>query len=134
MSNSATPWIVACQAALSMGFSRQEYWSRLPCPAPGDLPDLGSKMHLLWLLHCRQILYLLSHQESPYYRQSEGCKPGMCKMKHGTQEENTRICMHYLHYPITFLFLHIFIAYIICQYSSACMMLLLLSHVSHVQL
>ena len=34
----ATPWTVACQAPLSMGFSRQEYWSRLPCPPPGDLP------------------------------------------------------------------------------------------------
>ena len=32
-------WTVALQAPLSMGFSRQEYWSGLPCPAPGDLPD-----------------------------------------------------------------------------------------------
>jgi len=30
---------IACQAPLSMGFSRQEYWSGLPCPPPGDLPD-----------------------------------------------------------------------------------------------
>ena len=37
----ATPWTVACQAPLSMGFSRQEYWSGLPCPSPGDLPDPG---------------------------------------------------------------------------------------------
>ena len=36
-----TPWTVACQAPLSMGFSRQEYWRGLPCPPPGDLPDLG---------------------------------------------------------------------------------------------
>ena len=36
-----TPWIVAQQAPLSMGFSRQEYWSGLPCPPPGDLPNLG---------------------------------------------------------------------------------------------
>ena len=36
-----TPRTVACQAPLSMGFSRQEYWSGLPCPPPGDLPDLG---------------------------------------------------------------------------------------------
>ena len=36
-----TPWTVACQAPLSMGFSRQEYWSGLPFPSPGDLPDLG---------------------------------------------------------------------------------------------
>ena len=32
-------WTAACQAPLSMGFSRQEYWSGLPCPPPGDLPD-----------------------------------------------------------------------------------------------
>ena len=37
----ATPWTVACQALLSMGFSRQEYWSGLPFPSPGDLPDPG---------------------------------------------------------------------------------------------
>ena len=36
-----TPWIVAHQAALSMKFSRQEYWSGLPFPPPGDLPELG---------------------------------------------------------------------------------------------
>ena len=34
-----TPWTVAYQAPLSMGFSRQEYWSGLPFPSPGDLPD-----------------------------------------------------------------------------------------------
>ena len=34
-----TPWTVAHQAALSMGFSWQEYWSGLPCPPPGDLPN-----------------------------------------------------------------------------------------------
>ena len=37
----ATPWTVARQAPLSMGFSREEYWSGLPCPPPGDLPDPG---------------------------------------------------------------------------------------------
>ena len=44
-----TPWTVACQSPLSMGFSRQEYWNGLPYSPPGDLPDPG-----------RQIL---SHQE-----------------------------------------------------------------------
>ena len=34
-----TPWIVACQAPLSVGFSWQAYWSGLPFPSPGDLPD-----------------------------------------------------------------------------------------------
>ena len=37
----AIPWTVACQAPLSMGFSRQEYWSGLPFPSPGDLPNPG---------------------------------------------------------------------------------------------
>ena len=36
-----TLWTAAHQAPLSMGFSRQEYWSGLPCPPPGDLPDPG---------------------------------------------------------------------------------------------
>ena len=37
----ATLWTAVCQAPLSMGFSRQEYWSGLPCPPPKDLPDPG---------------------------------------------------------------------------------------------
>ena len=37
----AAPWTVAHQASTSMGFSRQEYWSGLPFPSPGDLPDPG---------------------------------------------------------------------------------------------
>ena len=41
MSDSAIPWTVAHLAPLSMGFSRQEYWSRFPFPPPGDLPDPG---------------------------------------------------------------------------------------------
>ena len=36
-----TPWTLAYQAPPSMGFSRQEYWSGLPFPSPGDLPDPG---------------------------------------------------------------------------------------------
>jgi len=40
----ATPWTVAHQASLSMGFPRQEYWSGLTFPSPGDLPDPGIKL------------------------------------------------------------------------------------------
>ena len=39
----ATPWTVVLQAPLSLGFSRQEYWSGLPFPAPGDLPNPGTE-------------------------------------------------------------------------------------------
>ena len=55
----AMPWTVDHQDFLSMEFSRQEYWCGLLCPSPGDLPNLGIKPGLL---HCRKILYHLSHQ------------------------------------------------------------------------
>ena len=42
----ATLWTIACQAPLSMGFSRQEYWSGLPCPPPGDLHNPGIRLCL----------------------------------------------------------------------------------------
>ena len=58
----ATPRTVARRAPLSMGFSRQECWSGLPLPPPGDLPTQGLN---LGLLHCRQILYCLSYQGIP---------------------------------------------------------------------
>ena len=84
----STLWTIAYQAPLSMGFSRQECLSGLPCPPPGDLPDPGIKarfpglqadsllseppgkpkdsgVNSLSLLHCRWILYHLSHQGSP---------------------------------------------------------------------
>ena len=57
-----TSWAVTYQASPSMGFSRQEYWSGLPFPSSGDLPNPG-------LPHCRQTLYGLSHQGSLYTQQ-----------------------------------------------------------------
>ena len=50
-------------SSVSMGFSRQEYWSGLPFPSPGDLPNPEIE---LGLHHCRQVLYSLSHQGSPF--------------------------------------------------------------------
>ena len=40
----ASTWTLICQASLFMGFSRQEYWSGLPCPPAGDLPDPGIEL------------------------------------------------------------------------------------------
>ena len=51
MSDSATLWTVACQAPLSLVFSRQEYWRGLPFHPPGDLSNPGIKPSLLCLLH-----------------------------------------------------------------------------------
>jgi len=49
-----------------MGLFRQEYWSGLPFPSPGDLPDPGIKPELnVGLLRCRQMLYPLSYQGFP---------------------------------------------------------------------
>ena len=45
-----TLWAIACQASLSLGFSRQKYWSRLPCPLQGIFPIEGLKLRLLNLL------------------------------------------------------------------------------------
>ena len=62
-SDSESPWTVAHQGPLSMGFSRQEYWSGLPFPSPGHLPDPGIKPRSPAL----QVNSLpLSHQGSPY--------------------------------------------------------------------
>ena len=58
---SAIPWTVAHQAPRSMGFSRQEYWSGLPFPLPGDLPDPGNKLTSQCLLHWHADFLPLSH-------------------------------------------------------------------------
>ena len=61
--DSATHWTVACQAPLSMGFSR-EYWNGCHFLLQGIFPTQGSTLSLLCLLHCRQILQLMSHPGS----------------------------------------------------------------------
>ena len=70
-----TPWTTAHQFPLSTGFSRQEYWSELPCPPQGDLPTQGSNPSLP---HCRQTLYHMSHQGSPAPARTEFCSERQC--------------------------------------------------------
>ena len=57
LSPRGTPWTIQC-----MEFSRPEYWGGWPFPSPGDCPNPGIEPRSL---HCRQILYQLSHQRSP---------------------------------------------------------------------
>jgi len=57
VSDSLPPLDCIRQASLSLGFSRQEYWSGLPWPPSGDLPSQGLNPRLLELLRCRQIPY-----------------------------------------------------------------------------
>ena len=61
----ATPWTIACQAPLSMGFSRQEYWRGLPFPSWGDLPSLGIQPESPVAPALQMDSLLLSHEESP---------------------------------------------------------------------
>ena len=65
MSDSATPWTVAHQAPLSMGFSRQEYWSELSFPSPGALPDPGIELMSPAL---QAFFYHMSYREVPYIK------------------------------------------------------------------
>ena len=62
----ATPWTVAQQPPLSMGFSRQEYWSGLPFPAPGDHPDPGIKLTSLVSPAWQANSLPLGHLVSPF--------------------------------------------------------------------
>ena len=87
----ATPRTIACQAPLSMGFSRQEYWSGLPCPHPGDLPNPaieprspvlkvdsllsespGKSFPLWWLFNC---VLSLEYSTSPLGLRLQVCEP-----------------------------------------------------------
>ena len=92
----ATPWTVAHQAPLSMGFSRQEYWSGLPFPSPGNLPNPGTEPrspalqadaltseppgksispNILIGSHCYEyLLYRNSNLSFSYFRWSPLCK------------------------------------------------------------
>ena len=60
-----TPWTVAHQAPLSMGFPRQEYWSGLSFPTPGDLPNPGTELRLFHLLPCQVNSLPLNQLGSP---------------------------------------------------------------------
>ena len=75
-----TPWVVACQSPLSMGFSWQNYWNGFPCPSPGDLPDPGIKpvppvspeLQVDFFFFFSFLFFffsLLSHQRNPTVRE-----------------------------------------------------------------
>ena len=77
-------WTVAGQAPLSMGFSRQEYWSGLPCPSTGDLPNPGIKHRSLSLKADSLPFELLGKPMRNYARKSshEVLSGGSVRRKH----------------------------------------------------
>ena len=89
LSNSLWPHgLEAYQVPLSMGFSRQEYWSGLSFTSPRDLLTQGSNLYLLWLLHCRQIVYHWATWEAverlPGSRPRESRRTTLEKQSHWT--------------------------------------------------
>ena len=96
----ATPWTVACQAFLSVGFPRKEYWSGLPFPFPGDLPNPGIKPRSLAL---QADSFLPSHQcESvscsvvPDSLQPHGLQSARLLCPRVSQGKNTGMGCHFL--------------------------------------
>ena len=82
VSNSATPWTAAHQAPLSVGFSRQEYWSGLPVPTPEDLPDPGMEpASPAWQVGSLP----LSHLGSQWYYSVIKKRTDPCNNLHGSQ-------------------------------------------------
>ena len=69
-----TLWALAHQAPLSIGFSRQEYWSALSCPPPGIFPTEGWNPSLLCLLHWQTGSLPLAPPGEPLYRDSDRCQ------------------------------------------------------------
>ena len=95
-----TPWTVACQAPPSMGFSRQEYWSGLPFPSPGDLPDTGIKpespVDSLPLPHLGSTLLLLSHFSHVWLCATPKTKPTRLRRLWDSPGKNTGVGCHFL--------------------------------------
>ena len=67
--NFATPWTVVCQAPLSMGVFRQEFWRSLPFPSPGHPPNPGIKPLSLMSAALAGRFFTLHHVENPFYTQ-----------------------------------------------------------------
>ena len=83
----ATPWTIAHQAPLSMEFFRQEYLTGQPFPSQGIFPTRESN---LGFLHCRQILYRLSHQGSPFFWITVSISPAaVCRNPHGCKNKGS---------------------------------------------
>ena len=76
----ATPWTVAHQASLSMGFSRQEYWSGLPFPCPSDLPSSGIEPTTHQPQTGRPILYHGAAREAHMKCQGAGIMSGFSSL------------------------------------------------------
>ena len=92
----ATPWACSLQASPFMGFSRQEYWSGLPFPSPGDLPDPGieprSQGPNPGLPPCRQMLYPLSQSPDLAKKKKKKVNPTL-RNNLNSQKQRTKLAV-----------------------------------------
>ena len=88
-----TPWTVALQAPLSMGFSRWEYWSGSPCPPPGELPYPGSNPSRLCFLHCQADSFFAPNTtgEVPQFNSVAQSCPTLCGSWTATRQASLSI-------------------------------------------
>ena len=91
----ATSWAVAHQAPLSMGFSRQEYWSGLPCPPPGDLPDSGIEVASLTFPALAGSFFTFS---APWEGHRAAYSYLNCKKQTNKQKQENCSCLVFLEY------------------------------------
>ena len=100
----AIPCTVACQTPLSMGFSKQEYWSGLPCPSPGDLPDPGIEPGSAVL----QADSLLSEPPGKPLLWDKGTKYVPCQFEHQNDAQilKARSWVEFLHHDFCSPILH----------------------------
>ena len=96
----ATPWTVAHQALLSMGFSRQGYWSGLPCPPPGDLPHPGIEPWSYVSCIGRWVLNHYCHLGSLFYsldfvhaNTQAGELLRLLKAEEGEEQRHSQVCL-----------------------------------------
>ena len=92
ISDSATPWTVARQAPLSMGFFRQDYWSGLPFPLQGVFPTRGSNLSFLHLLHWQEGSLPTEPLGKPHVTMRQ-----TVRLREGTMV-NGRTCSRYFHW------------------------------------
>ena len=102
----ATPWTVVCQAPLSTGFPRQEYWSGLPCPPPEDLPNPGIKpaspvlqVDSLPLSHLERLCRVWGRQSTRSWNILSYQKAGKCSKNDGYTPKIQKLASTGSHQP-----------------------------------
>ena len=90
----ATLWMVARQALLSMGFSRQEYWSGLPCPPPGDLPNPGMEPASLMSLALADVFFTTSATWEDLHKDTNPIYEGSALMTYSKLSPQIQILSH----------------------------------------